>query len=372
MFDAHLLENQQTIQEAINASGDIVSFNSSIERPMSDLIVNIEPVQSGSGDPSPTNIRPISGWTGANVIRTGKNLWTRGDCTFTHYYKYNYSDPIIPLPSGTYTMTADVESDDTVATTCRVAFNDSADTAITYFLMSRGEGQTYTFTLDRPCAYVYLYASNSASHASGKTATFSNIQIERASSASAFEAYNGDTYPITWSDTAGTVYGGTLDVVRGKLTKEWVAKMFRGTETLTTNSSTNPSRVYVNGTVTAPALHSAEGEICSHAKWVTAGSQTSAVESRCNAFDVGTNRVIYFCFPDYPTGATLKAYFAEQYENGTPVTIVWKVAPTEYDLDPVTIQTLLGQNNVWADCGSIESLKVDAVRGALKIELIES
>lgn len=31
------------------------------------LIANIEPGQAGTGDPSPDNIRPISGWTGVNV-----------------------------------------------------------------------------------------------------------------------------------------------------------------------------------------------------------------------------------------------------------------------------------------------------------------
>ena len=35
------------------------------------LVVDIEPVQSGSGEPSPTNVRPITGWAGANVYRSG-------------------------------------------------------------------------------------------------------------------------------------------------------------------------------------------------------------------------------------------------------------------------------------------------------------
>ena len=34
---------------------------------MPSLKVGIEPVQEGSGDPSPDNIRPISGWSEANV-----------------------------------------------------------------------------------------------------------------------------------------------------------------------------------------------------------------------------------------------------------------------------------------------------------------
>lgn len=30
--------------------------------------------QAGSGDPSPNNIRPISGWNTLNVTRTGRNM----------------------------------------------------------------------------------------------------------------------------------------------------------------------------------------------------------------------------------------------------------------------------------------------------------
>ena len=38
------------------------------------------------------------------------------------------------------------------------------------------------------------------------------------STATDYEPYNGTTYPISWASEAGTVYGGTLDVVSGTLT----------------------------------------------------------------------------------------------------------------------------------------------------------
>jgi hypothetical protein len=53
---------------------DIVTVNDASAILAKDITIAIEPVQAGSGDPSPTNVRPISGWTGANVTRTGKNL----------------------------------------------------------------------------------------------------------------------------------------------------------------------------------------------------------------------------------------------------------------------------------------------------------
>lgn len=49
-------------------SGNPATFDDAIPYiALKQLKVNIEPVQSGSGDPSPTNIRPISGWTEVNV-----------------------------------------------------------------------------------------------------------------------------------------------------------------------------------------------------------------------------------------------------------------------------------------------------------------
>ena len=49
------------------ASGSIAEFDDGSNKPMSKCIVEINAVQSGSGDPSPTNVRPISGFNGGNV-----------------------------------------------------------------------------------------------------------------------------------------------------------------------------------------------------------------------------------------------------------------------------------------------------------------
>lgn len=51
----------------MSASGAVVSFADGADLPLKSLIVDIEPVQSGTGDPSPVNFRPISGWNAVNV-----------------------------------------------------------------------------------------------------------------------------------------------------------------------------------------------------------------------------------------------------------------------------------------------------------------
>lgn len=50
------------------ASGNIVTFTDTTGgNPITALSVAVEPVQSGSGDPSPTNVRPISGFSSVNI-----------------------------------------------------------------------------------------------------------------------------------------------------------------------------------------------------------------------------------------------------------------------------------------------------------------
>lgn len=48
-------------------SGSVANFTTASATSLLKLSVAIEPVQSGSGDPSPNNVRPISGWNDVNV-----------------------------------------------------------------------------------------------------------------------------------------------------------------------------------------------------------------------------------------------------------------------------------------------------------------
>ena len=54
------------------ASGSIVSVDDARIRDAKSLIVRIDPVQEGSGDPSPDNERPITGWTGIKLYNDPK------------------------------------------------------------------------------------------------------------------------------------------------------------------------------------------------------------------------------------------------------------------------------------------------------------
>ena len=74
--------------------------------PVQNLVVQIEPVQEGSGDPSPDNVRAISGWTGAKVTGAGKNLLNplyRSNLPNNIRYYYGI-DNATELKKGTYTL----------------------------------------------------------------------------------------------------------------------------------------------------------------------------------------------------------------------------------------------------------------------------
>lgn len=191
------------------ASGAIASFPDGIAAPAEDVTIGIEPVQSGSGNPSPGNVRPISGRTGVKVTRIGKNQ-------------------ILKIITGC-----------NIETNGEIVVNSSFDLAVAYIK----KGASYTITTDDPNGFVgsfFNHEPNAGSISVSRTrvvqanktitpvencyvvfrayAGYATPQIELGSTATTFEEYKGTAYSITFPSEAGTVYGGTLDVTTGLLT----------------------------------------------------------------------------------------------------------------------------------------------------------
>lgn len=59
-----------------SASGSIATFNTDLSTNLTDMKIHFHPVQAGSGDPSPDNVRPITGWTGLTVYHSGSDRTT--------------------------------------------------------------------------------------------------------------------------------------------------------------------------------------------------------------------------------------------------------------------------------------------------------
>ena len=117
------------------ASGAVASFADGANVPVKSLIVNIDPVQSGSGDPSPTNVRPISGWSEVNVEHAGKNL------------------------IDTNNFTAGVMNDKGIVSTQNVAINSKGNGKVNWTSSSAWRGVTTDYVDIRSgCTYMFSLA----------------------------------------------------------------------------------------------------------------------------------------------------------------------------------------------------------------------
>lgn len=213
------------------ASGAVASFVDGSDNPLNDLKIEINAVQSGSGDPSPSNPRPISGWTGANVV-------------------------VSP-------------------------------------------------TLD---------------------------------------AEDGTTYTITWQTEAGEVFGGSLDVTSGELVVD--AKIFNvNSASLITRIAGSVYRIdkpkYPDGVFNADNI---VGLSCDKFKPLVSSSSLDNCYNTVNGLIIRTTT-------SYETTTEL-------YNSVGEFKFTYQIAePTTITLTPTQIRSLLGQNNIWADCGDINYLK---------------
>lgn len=163
---------------------------------------------------------------------------------------------------------------------------------------------------------------------------------------------------IALGDDAGTVYGGTLDIITGVLTVDRAYQEFDGSEawgywTGATNTFS------LSGLSVYAAVAKVTSGISSH--FTVNGSFNPAPSAGNNLFCRRDNRVSV-CRPEIEEEVLtdvdeFKSYLAAQKTAGTPFSIVFYLStPRTYELDPEELSTLIGENNIWADCGPVESI----------------
>lgn len=326
----------------------IVSIPDAAAAPVDALTVGIEPVQSGSGDPSPENVRPITGWTGAKVTRTGKNLFDKSKAVFysnvARFIKYGvdvYADTLpngdCVLDVGTYTLS--ISGDGTEVPTSMSVFDSSGNRIALIY-----NNKILTFTTTSTGAY-YL----AVNFADAVTWADYNIQLELGSTATAYTPYSGSTYAITFPSEAGTVYGGTLTVNEdgtGQLVVDRAEVDLGSLEWAYDSTSYEHAFFYAT-----PEPEKAQNYnlICS--RYANRGNKKNNIGD-CeigvyNSNTSGFKRIIVRddSFSDVASFKTAMSGVQLVYEIATPVT---------YQLTPQqAIKTLLGQNNIWADTGDV-------------------
>ena len=190
--------------------------------PLKKLTAQIEPTQSGTGDPSPDNVRPITGYTGVTVTRTGKNIvdvptGTTNGITITKNDDGTYTFTGTATRATTiniFTYTSNLElspfKGDYVISISGLSTGDlggfyASDLNGNRIMTSKVDG-TYTTSEGVGRAWLYIL---SGAQVSGNHVQF---MICPAEFDNTYDGYTGATYAVTFPTAAGTVYGGTLTV----------------------------------------------------------------------------------------------------------------------------------------------------------------
>ena len=331
-----------------DASGAMVQITDGAKMPVQRLACVMQPVQAGSGDAALDNVRPISGWGSVGAAVTGQNLFDGGDKTVTSGV-WRYYLPV-PLPAGTYTISAFVTSADTDSNVCAAVLIDEKGTNMVYANLERDVYNAKTVTIPRPCHSIRFMASSSNSSSTGDTATWSNIQIVPGDTAKDFEPYSGNT--IT-SELPETVYGGYADIVNGTGEKTMGFHELTGDENISLSANeTLGAGVTIKGIL--PAIGNVDG-LCSHAV-------TTPYLNTKNAMTIGRSNASWIYWTGIlntlglSTVEEFKAWLTAQKAAGTPVQIVYQIAqPVPFKVEAQPISTQKGVNNIWSSTGGTEA-----------------
>lgn len=300
-----------------------------------------EPVQEGSGEPSPENIRPISGRDSVKVERCGGNLIDSGRVTEV---------------SAAYGLTAQYVSEK--ITISGVYSSPSANASFTFMTLS--------YKLPPTTKFKPLGLKTSGCKIDGIRFTDNKVRdriaidikectnSEKAEISFYLIAYVGTTAPTTYAPYTGqtatltlprTIYGGTVDAVTGEGQETWKIATIDAKKIKF--SSDGNDRFWNLPYHTADGATGASKIICSHFI-----SSTFLVNESYAFFFTQPNRLQNL----FSSVDELNDYCAAQYAAGTPVQIVYQslkepVPFTATGAQP--IPALPGVNTVFTDADSV-------------------
>lgn len=336
-----------------------------------------EPTQAGSGEPSPENIRPISGRDSVKVERCGGNV--------IEFLSTNDSHESVKIAvdaeknitlNGTLTRGANI-----IIGMCRLHW--VAGKTYTMYVkkvggsasLGSGDGITFAYSLftqdynryfrgDTRSTNLNAYiASNSAL---AETELVFMLQCWRANTVFnnfkfQIEVVPGTTAPTTYAPYTGqtatltlprTIYGGTVDAVSGESSRAWRTITLTGEE-----SSHIYSTIFYldfdkdSSFVAEEPVDLATGK-SSHYRYTTYANDSIGVT-------LDGYSVVYSSNGKYPISdeglQEWKSYLAAQYAAGTPVQIAYKLATPEpfNATGALPIPALPGVNTIMTDADSV-------------------
>ena len=372
------------------ASGAIASFADGADSiPMKDVLIHIEPVQAGSGDPSPDNVRAINGWTGAQVTRCQKNMaepvfesatkngitavrQSDGSYLFngtatkeTNFYPGSANSDAITMPIPRNTpLTISGCPDGAGGSTWRlIAWYYKGNTYLNRSTQELGRGAT----INDSEADGIRFSMQIKSGATCENLVFRPMLRLASDTDSAYEPYSGQTYSISFPTSAGTVYGGILDVTSGILTVTHKLYTFDGSENWTAGNHDKRYEFNLTGLPDYIKTWASGGRGLSNIGVYDGSNYATNVNyitsrTSIGASNTGSKIHVLATPPSIATTvAELKSFLANTPEQ-------WYAplqTPQTYQLSPQEITSLLGTNNLWADTKMYVDAKVAAAVSAL-------
>lgn len=291
-------------------------------------IVSLEPKQAGSGDPSPENVRPISGYDSVKVNVRGKNLFNISKIENNHEITNN-DDGSLTITPGIGTTAAKTGKtlrelcDGITPGTYTINAETTGSNKIVYtqVIGTWAFGKSKTLTDEMLDSMLYLYASEE-----GSTATISDIQLEVGSTPTPYEPFQpGTTATLT---LPGTIYGGTVDAVSGVGEKTWEFVEFDGTEKWYLYPNPNDAVKTFFAYVGIESYTNYINVLCDRASflistWSKNGPWTISSSAASNAFYISVPNDVASTVEQW------KSYLAAQASAGTPVQVAYKLATPE-------------------------------------------
>lgn len=337
--------------------GPIASFPDGADNyPMRSVVADINPVQAGTGDPSPDNVRPITGHTEVNIQQTGKNILpmpiTSGSydnnvsITVNEDKSFYISKPSSSgwtsiylaqnylLKAGTYSL---IEDDDNNTNTAINIYKAGTTTSVTNTRYNKNR----SFTLDADELVDINYSrAGEASNVLTKLMLF----IGGTHTADEYIPFNSNIYEIL---LGRTVYGGTLDAIIGKLMDN-MSSVDMGTLSWEKDTTSLNYPVFKTAFGQDPPGRKpgSTNFLCSNYKNTEDSRGSLNTNNNSMATWNTSNSGIVAVRDD-----SLSSLTADQFKTAmNGVQLVYELAtPIEYDLTPEEIRSLLGTNNIWHD-----------------------
>ena len=351
-----LEEKADAVVQTINNVAVATFTDGADEALIRKLLVSIDPIQEGEGDPSPENIRPISGRSGLSVVRSGKNLIDFAS-VYDNIQTITFSDGVWTGPGNAF-WNARIQipkafiGKTLVFSTELTTQGGDARVAATIDGVTKNGTPVANTDVVKSVLVITPVSENDTiwiNYSSSGITTVKNPQLEFGSEATDYEPYKGSTYSVNWETEAGTVYGATLDVVSGKLIVDrGYSKLSDLTSWGTDSNLNNGTMRAVISNVLKPVSSVVTTAIMDCRKAVAYGPlqptwTTSFAISYEGKVVVPMNRQITV------------AEFLSEYGNHE---VCYPLAtPIEIQLTPQEVRTLLGENNIWSDSGNILELE---------------